>query len=325
MPFSTSRTSPGAISVPRPDGEAYLPVEGSCENHTKAFFAYSSGMDRGYELIGGQGCELTYRIDATENRWRAALTTPAAELEPDQSVEARYLLRVLREVPGHAAAAESGTNSDCESLRFSRLENLPWKQAPVDPARRVTLAQVIAGMARGKTRGLNLRTNPADADDDLHVMKEWGANLVIFPLGRAEQLRQQVVCARRLGMEVFVQGRGAYNKEPPTFGPLWEASPSPKEMPDSFGQDEDHYYWHQPLPGRDFQAEFGHPTAQATQEEKVLPLECLYARQMGLRAGRCARTRAERGDLVLHACAEYCARGPTRLLRCLLSNPGRVG
>jgi hypothetical protein len=251
------------------DGKTYLPLEGSCENRTNAFFAHSSGMERGYELIAGQGCELAYRIDSAQNRWHASLTAHTPELKPGQSVEARHRLRVLREVPRQAAAADAGANSDLQLPPFFQLENLPWKQAPVAQERRVTLAQVIAGMARGKTRGLNLRTSRANADDDLQAMKEWGANLVILPLGNAEQLVEQVVCARRLGMEVFAQGRGAYHKQPPTFEPLWEVSPSPEEMPDSFGQDEDHYYWHQPVPARDFQTDFGHPPAQATQEEKV--------------------------------------------------------
>ncbi len=249
---------------------AYQLIKASSENGAPAFFAFSSGMKRGYEIIAGDACELLYRLDATLNRWQVLLTGQKPELKPGESAEWHHMLRLLGDVPERTAALQDTPKIELRELRFSKLDDLPWKQAPVDRQRRVTLPQVIAGMERAKTRGLNLRTSPAHAFDDLETMKRWGANLVILPLGDAKRLGEQVGRAHKLGMETFVQGRGAYHKGSPNFEPLWQQGLSAEQTPDSYGQDEDHYYWHAPLPARDFAADFGRPMAQATQEEKVL-------------------------------------------------------
>jgi len=248
----------------------YEAVTAPREDRAAAFFAFSSGMARGYEFIAGDGCELTYRLDAELNGWQVLVTARQAELKPGESLESRHALRVLDGVPGRVAALRGRPKNDSRDLRFSTLDDLPWKQAPVDPRRRVTLSEVIAGMNRAKVRGLNLRTSPARALDDLETMKQWGANLVILPLGNVKGLGERVRRAHELGIEALVQGSGAYHKGPPDFGPLWQQDLSPEQTPDSYGQDEDHYYWHAPLPPRDFEADFGHPMAEATQEEKVL-------------------------------------------------------
>lgn len=248
----------------------YEPIRASGERRAAAAFAYSSGMKRGYEIIAGDGCELAFQLDPVLNRWQVSLAGRAAELKSGESLQLHYILRVLGDVPKHVAAADSAPKTDSSALQFTRLDNLPWKQAPVDPRRRITLSQVIARLEQPKTRGLNLRTSRAGALKDLETMKQWGANLVILPLGDAERLGEQVSRAHDLGMEVFVQGRGAFDKGLPSFEPLWQANLSAGQMPDAFGQDEDHHYWHAPLPPRTFETEFGHPMALATQEEKTL-------------------------------------------------------
>ncbi|MDD4266708.1 MAG: hypothetical protein GXY25_13585 [Pirellulaceae bacterium] len=248
----------------------YEPIHAPGERRAAAAFAYSSGMKRGYEIIAGDGCELAFQLDPVLNRWQVSLAGRAAELKSGDSLRLHYVLRVLGDVPQRVAAAVSPPKTDWSETPFARLDNLPWKQAPVDPRRRVTLSQVIAGLEQPKTRGLNLRTSRAGAWKDLETMKQWGANLVILPLGDAKRLGEQVGRARELGMEVFVQGRGAFDKGPPSFEPLWQATLSSPQMPDAFGQDEDHHYWHAPLPPRKFETDFGHPMALATQEEKAL-------------------------------------------------------
>jgi hypothetical protein len=77
-------------------------------------------------------------------------------------------------------------------------------------------------------------------------------------------------------MEALLQGRGGF-LNPPSFDPLKGLEFEGGEMPDSFGQDEDHYYWHPLKSLEGFRERFDKDPSLATLEEKATHLSSLFA------------------------------------------------
>src|SRR5690606_2376239 len=138
---------------------------------------------------------------------------------------------------------------------FSNRLPIETKTAPVDKAKRVTIQDVIETLQKPKVRGLGY-VGGAEAIDDLSTMKDWGGNLAITrsnDIGLIER-------GHELGIEMFLRGPGSYKTGAPiSFDNFFANEITPEGYPDSYGQDEDHYYWFPVKPTLDFEEEFGKP------------------------------------------------------------------
>jgi len=252
------------------DGGSYRFVEAPGSGEVLAFFAFSSGMNRGYEFIAGEGCDLSYTLSPEMNRWEVKLSSTEVELDPDASVSFQYIVRVLDAVPSRPHRSELVPAGTLMDLPLRRIKPTTFKPAPVRSDGRVMLPQLVRNLRRPKVRGLNLRAGFPQALRDLETLRDWGCNLVIIGIGSPEQTKQIIERGHELGMEVFIQGSGSYNDGPPRFDRLYKEQLTGDQQPDSYGQDEDHYYWYGVRPERDFEADFGKPMHEATREEMVL-------------------------------------------------------
>jgi hypothetical protein len=252
------------------DGGAYTALEAPAAHTANAFYAFSAGMGRGYEVIAGEGCRLFVKLVPERNTWYAVLASSAEELAPGAAVTIRYAVRVLERPPARPSPLDLLSTADLLALPVRTERPTTYKTAPVKREGRVMLPQVIARLDRPKTRGLNLRASGEQAVKDLKTLKAWGCNLVITHLGKGDPTARRIEAGHKLGMEMFLAGRGSYRKGPPSFKALYDTPRPPAQQPDSHGQDEDHYYWYAIEPSRDFAADFDKPMGQATQAERVL-------------------------------------------------------
>ncbi|NQT53307.1 hypothetical protein HQ576_14715, partial [bacterium] len=235
-----------------------------------AVTASSEAMRRAYRIQVGERCSLHYQLTAPINRWDVLLYGPATTLAPGASVGFRYVLSVGSGDAVPAPRTKPPSTEELLALKFRTERATAWRRAPIEPQGRVMLPQVIADIKKPKIRGLNLRAGFPQALGDLKTLKDWGANLVITHLGKPEHVRAIIAAGHKLGLEMFLSGRGSFTKGPPSFDALYAQPVPPTERPDSHGQDEDHYYWHAIQPTRDFQPDFGKPLRAATHEEKTL-------------------------------------------------------
>ena len=249
-------------------GGPYGRLAADATGRADAFLAFSPGMRRGVEIAAVDGCALHYRLGAM-NAWQVSLTAEAAKLDPGESLAFGYAVRVVGRRPDRPTVAAWPDAVTLGALTFRRLEPARFRPAPIQTRGRVMLRDVIAGLQRPKVRGLNLRARAAQAPKDLKTLKDWGCNLVITSIGQRDQTARLIELGHQLGMEMLVSGRGSYTKGPPSFEALYSSPLPPPQRPDSHGQDEDHYYWYAIPPAGDFEADFGKPMCQATQEEKV--------------------------------------------------------
>jgi hypothetical protein len=247
----------------------YQPIEAPKADVTRAFYAYSSGMERGYEIIADKNTAISYELSEEMNKWSATVTCDAFDLAPNESQTFGYTLRVLDHAPKRPGKQKTTSAKKLLALSYSDVQPSELKPSPINTKGRVMLPQVMANIESPKIRGLNVRGGFGQTLDDLDTLKDWGGNLIVIGLGDPEQTKQAIEKGRALGMEMLLKGHGSYKQGSPSFAPLY-AQPVPEaQRPDGHGQDEDHYYWHSIKPIRDFEADFGKPMAQATQEEKV--------------------------------------------------------
>ena len=275
----------------------YRPMKPGTAASALGFFAFSAGLGRGYELVAGTGCTGQYRATPRMNGWQVLMRSEAKELAPGAWTAFRYTVRALRNVPaGPPQRAETLPTGTLLALPFRKVAPTQFRKAPVQLDGRVLLPQVVGGLKRPKIRGLNLRAGLPQALKDLATLKDWGCNLVITHLGRPEQTRTIVEAGHRLGIEMFVSGRGSFRQGPPRFETLYSKPLPPSQQADSHGQDEDHYYWYAIRPTRDFQADLGKPMSHATQEERVLYWSrCFVDKWRGVLAS--VRPHAPRGGI----------------------------
>ncbi len=241
------------------------PVSGKAE----AFFAFSSGMQKGFEFNINESCELTYQLDQEFNAWNVSVNNISVTLEPGDSLIFSYNLRIIDTPPDKITPARFISTKRLDVLKFTNLIPMEVKTAPVNTETRVTIEDVIRNIDKPKVRGLHRITGLPKALDDLALLKEWGGNLAVTQ-GNPEDVRQIIERGHKLGIEMFIPGTGSYNTGgPPSFDQLFSANLRPSELPDAYGQDEDHYYWYPVKATLNFEAEFGKPMSKATQEEKV--------------------------------------------------------
>jgi hypothetical protein len=249
------------------EDDVYLPVRPPASGKGRSFYAFSKGMGRGYAFTAGEGTTLTYELAREMNRWRVSLSHAAAEVPSATAEHFGYTLRVLDALPERVETC--APQDRVLDLDYVLVQPTSFKTAPVQPARRVRIDDILAKLDRPKVRGLNLRAGSPQAFDDLETLRDWGCNLVITGLGDPEQTAELIARGHSLGMEMLLTGRGSYREGAPQFDSYYATPRTSEQIPDAHGQDEDHYYWHAIKPVRTFAAEFGKPMAEATQDEKV--------------------------------------------------------
>ncbi len=250
-------------------GEDYEAVEPGSASDAKAFHAYSDGMQRGYELVAGDQCRLSYKRSKELNHWHVTLSGKTVALASGESTTMRYTVRAVERCLTKPTPSEPSPIPDPTKLPFRRVTPKTLKTAPIRQEGRVMLPQVVAGLKRPKIRGLNLRAGFPQALKDLETLKDWGCNLVITQLGKPEHTRQIIQRGHELGIQMFLAGRGRWMQGPPRFDAYYDKPLPPAQQADAHGQDEDHYYWFGHQPTRDFTADVGKPMARATQEHRV--------------------------------------------------------
>ena len=248
------------------------------------FFAFSSGMKRGYEFLPGDNCTLSCRITEPLNAWEVTMRGASADLAPGESTCFRYVVRATDGMPEEKQQTDIVPTERLLALPYRKIEAGEFKPAPFASEGRVMLPQVVEGLKKPKVRGLNLRGSGSQALEDLKTLKEWGCNLVITRAGKTEPTGKLIETGHELGMEMFVSGSGSFHDGAPKFDQYYSKPLPPERQADSHGQDEDHYYWFDIEPTRDFQAEFGKPPGAATVEEKVRYYSRCFLRQMARRA-----------------------------------------
>jgi hypothetical protein len=249
----------------------YQQVKAPLSDTANAFFAFSSGMERGFEFNQVEGCKLSYTLNSELNAWKVNIQNTATELTPGASIVYQYNLRIIDKPPVEALETKFISKQELDKLVFTKLKPTVVKNAPVNRESQVTINNIIQNLNKPKVRGLNLRANFSNAFTDIAMIKEWGGNLIIIPgIGNPQETRQIVERGHELGMEMFIQGDGSYREGvPPNFDRYFTSNLKPSEYPDSYGQDEDHYYWYPVKPTVDFEADFGKVIGEATQKDKA--------------------------------------------------------
>ena len=252
------------------NSEIYKPIEPPDSGNAKCFYAYSSGMERGFEFNQIKGCELAYKLNPEFNVWNISITNPLTTLEPGESIMFSYKLSIIDGPLDKVVNDKFISEKQLEFLEFENLIPFETRTAPINPNERVMIHDVINNIDEPKVRGLHSITGLPGAFEDIKLLKEWGGNLAITT-GNPDEVKQITEYGHNLGMEIFVPGSENYMTGLPLkFDHFFNADFKPHEFPDSYGQDEDHYYWHPVKPNLDFKAEFGKPMSKATQEEKVI-------------------------------------------------------
>lgn len=258
----------------------YERMEAPAQGTTRAFYAFSSGMGRGFEFVAESNCELAYRLDLEMNAWEVAVV-PKSQAGAVQFV---HSLHIIHQPPKVMHNPVTAFIEPLDAVPFERVQPTEYRTSLVQTDGRVTISDMLQGLTKPKVRGLNLRAGFRQALKDLDTLKDWGCNLIIFSLGDPDQVAQMTEAAHSLDMDVFVAGHGSFKEGPPQFDSFF-AEPRPREQtPDSYGQDEDHYYWFAIPPSRDFAADFGKPMAQATHDERVAYwADCFVDKWRGVR------------------------------------------
>jgi len=253
-------------------GVSYRPARGS--DDADAFYAFSKGMERGFEFIPGEGCGLSYGIDPGINGWRAEFSGPEVDLGPGEDCSFDCMIRVLRNPPGRVSGCPEAP--DPLDLTYRTIIPELFRSTPVETYTPTSIEDVIDRLDVPKARGLNLRATFPRSLEDLDTLSKWGCNMIIWHLDDPDHVRLMCSRAHSLGMEALLQGRGGFDN-PPSFEPLKGIDLGKDGLPDSFGQDEDHYYWY-PFSSLDgFSARFGKDASLATLDEKAAHLSSLFA------------------------------------------------
>jgi len=254
---------------------AYRPARDS--GAADGFYAFSAGMERGFEFGALDGCRLSYTLDREVNGWRVDLTGPRADLGPGESSSFGYGLRLGRQTPTGMGDPDGMPTLDPTDFHFTKVRPKGFGKAPVGHGGQVSMDQMLQDLQRPKVRGLNLKASFPRALADVDTLAEWGCNLLIMGMYRTGEVLEASRKAHSLGMQVLLQGRGSYEDGPPSFDSLKGATLDREDLPDSYGQDEDHYYWHPVRSTRDFCGDFGEPAALATQNERVAHFSRCFA------------------------------------------------
>jgi hypothetical protein len=253
-------------------GDKYAPAAES--GGGDAFYAMSRTMERGFEFLPMDNCTLSFELDVGSNGWRVDLSCPGIDLDAGEESTFSYQIRLLQDTPG--SVVEPVEMPDPIGLGYSSILPRDIRSTVVEPYSPTSIRDVIDRLDAPKVRGLNLKATYPDSLDDLDILSKWGCNMIIWYLDHPDHVRRMCGKAHSLGMEALLQGSGGF-LNPPSFEPLKGVEFGEGETPDSFGQDEDHYYWH-PLKSLDgFRERFGKDPSLATLEEKATHLSSLFA------------------------------------------------
>jgi len=237
------------------------PDTGSAE----AFYAFSSGMGSGFEFQQNKGCELSYQMKKSFNVWNVSIKNTPVSLEPGGSFIFSYNLSIINKPLKQMTQTRFISENELELLEFRSKIPRETRTAPVDTTKRVTIQDVIQNLEKPKVRGLSY-IGGSTAFNDLALLKDWGGNLAF---SRSDE-PALIVRGKEFGMEMFITGMGSYKTgEPMSLDDFFVNEIKSEGYPDSYGQDEDHYYWYPVKPTLDFEREFGKLMSEATLEEKV--------------------------------------------------------
>ena len=259
------------------NSQNYQQIKAPACGVTNSFFAFSSGMDRGYEFHQIEGAELSYKLNQEFNAWEVRIKNLSTTLEPGESIVFNYNIRIIKKPIQQTSKMNIISREELDILKFAYIKPVEIKSAPVNPDQRVTIQDMIRNLKIPKVRGLHCIAG-SRALDDLEKLKDWGGNLAIagpHAGGNVDETRKIIKRGHELGIEMLVTGDGYYTTGlPPKFDHLFSTKLKPMEYPDSYGQDEDHSYWYPVKPTLEFETEFGKPMSAATLEEKV----CYWSR-----------------------------------------------
>ncbi|HCC71944.1 MAG TPA: hypothetical protein DEQ09_12450 [Bacteroidales bacterium] len=253
--------------------QKYQEIKAPAKGEADSFFAFSSGMERGYEFHQIEGAELSYKLDPEFNTWEVRIKNVSTTLEPGESILFNYNLRIIKKPVKQTREMNIISREELDVLKFVNIKPVEIKSASVNPDQSFTIHDVFNDLEKPKVRGLHCISG-AQALDDLEKLKDWGGNLAIagpHTGGNMDETRQIIKRGHDLGIEMLIAGSGYYATGlPPKFDHLFSEKLMPGEYPDSYGQDEDHSYWYAVKPTLDFENEFGKPMSTATIEEKVI-------------------------------------------------------
>ncbi len=248
-------------------GDYYWELK-SGAGESRSFYAFSSGMKRGFEFLSAKDCQLAYEVEGPGHEWSVELSHTAMDLAPGESIGYRYTISWLDRIPESVSNRPGPTSIDPAVLNYRRKRPGVYRK-PELVEQGIGIQNMFAEIWVPKARGLNLRYDFPEGLEDLETLAGWGCNLLITDLGEAEQTRTMIRKAHELGMKAYVQGRGNFASGPPHFDELRKGGLKSPEIPDGFGQDEDHYYWSSVDPLFDFKDIFEKKRSAATQEESV--------------------------------------------------------
>lgn len=253
------------------DSQDYQQIEAPASGESKAFFAFSSGMKRGYEFHQTEGCELSYKISREMNAWKVIFQNTSRTLAPGASMVFRYDLRVIDKPLVRTSGNKSISKQEFDLVEFTKIKPTVVKTEPVNPVGRVTVQDVIRNLDKPKLRGvLHDISGFPQILTDLATLKDWGGNLASTLIENPDETRQIMEFGHKLGMKMFITSENSYSSGIPLkLDRLFAANLKPAEYPDSYGQNEDHNTWYAVKPTLDFVTEFGKPMSASTQEEKV--------------------------------------------------------
>ena len=252
--------------------ENYQQINAPASSVINSFFAYSSGMDRGFEFYQVAGGEISYTLKEELNDWEVIIKNRPTSLKPGETVRFMYTVRIIDKPIEQTRQNHIISEKELELLEFENVRPVEIKTATVNPDLRVTIHDMIRDLEKPKVRGLHRISGLPNALSDLGILQDWGGNLAIAGSqgGSVDETRQIIRRGNELGIEMLVAGKGYYASGlPPKFDHLFSAELEPIEFPDSYGQDEDHSYWYPAKPTLDFEKEFGKPMSAATIEEMV--------------------------------------------------------
>jgi len=193
------------------NSQNYQQIEAPDSGIVKAFFAFSSGMERGYEFSQNDGCELSYKLSPDLNAWNVVIKNVPTKLEPGKSVIFSYNLCIIDKPLKRITKNNFISKNELDLLKFTNIQLTEFKNAPVNPDERVTILDVIHNIDKPKVRGLNPRAGMPYIIENLSILKDWGCNLAIVAGGNPQVIEH----GHKLGMEMFVPGSGSFTSGEP--------------------------------------------------------------------------------------------------------------
>lgn len=234
-----------------------------------AFFAFSSGMNVGFEFMKNDNCELSYRLDDNLNAWHVTIKNAPTSLKSGESITFTYTIKIIDSPSKNISDLQHLSLDELNTTKFFNLIPSETRKAPIDKTARVSINEMINNIEKPKVRGLHRFVGIPRALEQLTLLKEWEGNLAITH-GDPMNTKQIISHGHSMGIEMLLTGNSSFTTgEPPSFDPFFSSSPMYSEFPDAYGQDEDHQYWGSVKATLDFESIFKKPMCEATQEEKV--------------------------------------------------------